>query len=74
MHFQIEHYADAGDPEVQVAPVSWFTWKLVDVEDNVLLRAPRTFDTEKEARSQIAAAKRTMRAASCFKVVSPPDD
>jgi hypothetical protein len=63
MHFQIHE---------GVAPASGYNWELVNARDEVICRGPEDgFDTEREARSQIAQAKRTMAGAGRYKVRSP---
>lgn len=54
-------------------PTAEFHWALVKTDGEVVVRGPHGFPTEKECRSQIAEAKKSMKGASRCKVVSPPD-
>ncbi len=63
MHFQVHEVA---------APWPGYNWELVNAKDEVLCRGPEDgFETEKFARSHIAAVKKTMAGASRYKVKSP---
>lgn len=69
MHFQITEYPHVGVLDGK----SSFMWSLEKADGPVAV-SPSEFDTEKEARSQIAAAKKSMRAAGRCKVLSPGEE
>lgn len=67
MHFQIhQHATPAGAPHA-------FYWVLEKKEGNVCQSAG-SFDTEKQTRSDIAAAKKSMKGAGRCKVLSPDEE
>lgn len=72
MHFQINrnerNVGLVGEPERALVS---FTWRLINANDETIVKGPRPFATEKDARAQIAQAKRTMAGASRYKVKSP---
>ena len=47
-----------------------FTWALVKTDGTVLCRGPHDFADEKQARSQIAEAKKSMKGAMRCRVVT----
>ena len=67
MHFQITKHTESGYGVIGDAV--WFDWRL-EKKDGAVAKSPRTFDTEKAARSQIAEAKKSMKGAGRCKVVS----
>jgi hypothetical protein len=71
MIFQITvtHIPDAEYPIPTPARDEW-EWALVKADGEVITRGPRVFALEKEARSQIAQAKRSMKGAMRCKVVT----
>jgi hypothetical protein len=71
MHIQINHYADSGEPEAGIPAIEVWGWSLVKADGTVICRGPTSFSSEKEARSQIAEAKKSMKGASRCKVLSP---
>ena len=70
MHFQITRYADVGVPGAGIPGVEFYGWVLVK-SDGPVCRSARNLTTEKEARSDIAQAKKTMKGAMRAKVLSP---
>lgn len=54
---------------VEIKPTRLYEWRLEKV-DEVVCRGPRLFASEKEARSQIAQAKKSMKGAGRCKVVT----
>lgn len=66
MHIQIVEHPRSG----ALAP-SIFTWDLVKADGEIVVRGPRSFLDEAEARSQIAAAKKSMKGAGRCRVLSP---
>jgi hypothetical protein len=50
-----------------------WSWELVQASGKVICRSAGTFDTEPEARSDIAAAKKSMKGAWRCKVVTVDD-
>jgi hypothetical protein len=65
MHFQVNHA-----PAATTCPFSWHLWK----KDGPVARSARSFNTEKEARSDIAQAKTAMKGAARCKVLSPGEE
>lgn len=76
MHFQIRHehvleeVRDVFGHDI-VPEHDEFTWTLENVKGEVVCAGPHWFASEREARSQIARAKKTMAGAGRFKVKSP---
>lgn len=68
MHFQIRKKNILGDTGGVIA--TRFVWALEKKEGQVC-QSGRSFDSEREARSDIAQAKKSFRATSRSKVFSP---
>ena len=78
MHVQIARTVTVPAPPLGEArmfqaatPVETFEWALVKTDGTVICQGPHDFASEKECRSQIAEAKKSMKGASRCKVVSP---
>jgi hypothetical protein len=69
VEFQVKH-APQTVASIDAGEGPFWMWQLVKKEDGVVCASGRTFTTEKEARSNIAAAKKTMRGAGRSKVVT----
>lgn len=69
MHFQINRHMGltAAPPHEK----ELFSWTLMKTDGECVAMAAKVFDSEREARSDIAAAKKSMRAAGRCKVFSP---
>ena len=68
MHFQI--HKRTGLQAKLPHEIEFFTWSL-EKADGPVCQSAVTFETEKEARSNIAQAKKSFRATSRSKVFSP---
>lgn len=77
MQFNISRYTDediANDQgDVLIKGIDVWSWALVKADDEVICRSPGTFDSEREARSHIAQAKKSMKGAMRCKVVTVDD-
>jgi hypothetical protein len=71
MHFQIRETRAAVPWKGTI--VTKYNWTL-EKKEGVVCKSATFFDSEKEARSDIAAAKRSMRAAGRCRVQSPDEE
>jgi hypothetical protein len=67
MHFQLHN------PALQGGYLGKYDWTL-EKKDGAVCRSYGTFATEKEARSDIAATKTSMKGAGRCKVLSPGEE
>lgn len=69
MHFQVRQHQGLTEDE---ALKRTYGWTLEKTDEEIVARSPHNdFDTEAQARSNIAKAKRSMKAAARCKVKSP---
>lgn len=73
MVFNVRHLRDDGVPEAGIEPMDTWDWQLVLADGEVVCRSGKLFATEKEARSHVAQAKKTMKGAMRSKVVTVDD-
>lgn len=71
MHIQIStHKTLTASPQNGHEKII-YSWALVDKDGDVVCQGPRGFHDEPSCRSQIARAKKSMKGALRYKVVSP---
>lgn len=77
MHFNVERYRDEDVADesgtVHIPGIDVWSWKLIKADGEVIAVGPRSYDTEAEARSHIAQAKKSMKGAMRCKVVTVDD-
>jgi hypothetical protein len=71
MIFQITRHKDDGVPEVGIPPIDLYGWRLEKASGEVVCQSARSWDSERETRSAISAAKKSLAGAGRCKVVSP---